>query len=424
MSALSTRLGFSPAQSSNLPMDQKAWGRPSAPSLLGGAPFAKNGYPILANPASGAEWRDQDGPNKNEARVLAPGQSGHQPSESSQPVARQMSVPYPDIATPRLSLQSGLQHGASIHGTKRPSAPSIAHIEEIEWKDLEITQTLGNGEFGQVFRGTWRGRLNEKGEPMDVAIKALYRDPNKAGHDVQAINELKKEIDSFRGLKHKRLVCFLGACFEHPHLCFITEYMPNGSLYNFLHVRKVKLPTRHAMNMSMQLCEGVEYLHTQDPVVVHRDLKSLNVVLDMQFNIKLCDFGLTEYIDKNNARGRGHNGGSPRYMAPELFDKKMKITEKIDVWAMACIFCEIFGGAIPYDGVKDMPTLTHIMTVKKQSPSIPSHIEIEAVKQLIRECFLFDQDARPSSSNVFKRLQRIKKEDPVAGGGKKKKGHS
>ncbi|CAD7976341.1 unnamed protein product, partial [Amoebophrya sp. A25] len=51
--------------------------------------------------------------NKNEARVLAPGQSGHQPSESSQPVVRQMPAPYPDTATPRLSLQSGLQHGAS-----------------------------------------------------------------------------------------------------------------------------------------------------------------------------------------------------------------------------------------------------------------------------------------------------------------------
>jgi len=261
-------------------------------------------------------------------------------------------------------------------------------------------QTLGNGEFGQVFRGKWKGR--------EVAIKALYRDPAKAQHDSQAINELKKEIESFRHLTHKRLVRFMGACFEHPHLCFITEYMPNGSLYNFLHVRKVRLPTRHSMNMCMQLCEGVEYLHTRDPVVVHRDLKSLNVVLDLGFNIKLCDFGLTEYIDKNSSRAR-HNGGSPRYMAPELFDKKMKITEKIDVWAMACIFCEIFGGTIPYDGVKDMPTLTHIMTVKKESPVIPSHIEIEAVKSLIAGCFSFDQEVRPSSTEVFRKLEKIKK---------------
>lgn len=80
--------------------------------------------------------------------------------------------------------------------------------------------------------------------------------------------------------------------------------------------------------------------------------------------MKLCDFGLTECLNSSRAR---HNGGSPRYMAPELFDKKLKITEKIDVWAMACILCEVWGGTIPYDGVKDMPTLTNIMTREKRS---------------------------------------------------------
>lgn len=120
----------------------------------------------------------------------------------------------------------------------------VSDIQEIDWADISVIESLGNGEFGQVFRGTWK---NE-----EVAIKALYRDPNKT-HDVGAINDLKKEIDSFRHLEHKRLVKFLGACFQHPHLCFITEYMPNGSLYNFLHVRKVKLPTKHALNMSMQV---------------------------------------------------------------------------------------------------------------------------------------------------------------------------
>jgi serine/threonine protein kinase len=306
-------------------------------------------------------------------------------------VNRQLS--YPEIATPRLNFNRPLGKKA----TPGPRKVEAGDIPEIEWGDIEVKESLGNGEFGQVFRGTWKGN--------EVAIKALYRDPNKT-HDSHAIAELKKEIESFRHLDHKRLVRFVGACFEHPHLCFVTEYMPNGSLYNFLHVRKVRLPTRHALNMSMQLCEGVDYLHSRKPIVVHRDLKSLNVVLDLKFNVKLCDFGLTEYLDVGS-KAR-HNGGSPRYMAPELFDKKMKITEKIDVWAMACIFCEIWGGTIPYDGVKDMPTLTHIMTSQKKSPNIPATIELEPVKLMIKDCFNFDQDVRPSSREVAKRLQKIK----------------
>lgn len=64
---------------------------------------------------------------------------------------------------------------------------------------------------------------------------------------------------------------------------------------------------------------------------------------------------------------------------------------------------EIFGGTIPYDGVKDMATLTNIMTVQKRSPSVPTHIEIEGVKELIRCCFDFNYDARPGAHEVYKR---------------------
>merc|ERR1712194_12669 len=302
-------------------------------------------------------------------------------------------------STTRASVSStAQQQNHQTWGLGDGNTGVLPPIPEIRWEDLEVRESLGNGEFGQVFRGTYRGQ--------EVAIKALYREPHKHA-DTQALTELKKEIDSFRHLKHKRLVQFLGACLEHPHLCFITEYMSNGSLYNFLHVRKVKLPPRHSLNMSMQLADGVDYLHSRNPVVVHRDLKSLNVVLDQGHNVKLCDFGLTEEL--RGARGARHNGGSPRYMAPELFDKRLKITEKIDVWAMSCIFCEIWGGTIPYEGVKDMPTLTNLLTQQKRSPSIPTSITTQEMRDLIKECFGFEQETRPSSRQVCKKLAKIKK---------------
>jgi len=104
-----------------------------------------------------------------------------------------------------------------------------------------------------------------------------------------------------------------------------------------------KLDEDSRQKLSLQVVEGVMFLHSQQPVVVHRDLKSLNVVLDMQFNIKICDFGLTEIMECTHITKK-NNGGSPRYMAPELYDKKSKVTEKLDVWAMGCILAEIFGG--------------------------------------------------------------------------------
>merc|ERR1712151_645695 len=127
------------------------------------------------------------------------------------------------------------------------------------------------------------------------------------------------------------------------------------------------------MNMCLQLADGVMYLHLQTPIVVHRDLKSLNVVLDLSLNVKICDFGLTESMDRTHITKK-NNGGSPRYMAPELFDSKSKITEKVDIWSMGCIFTEINGGPLPYEGINTLADLTREMLVNKRIPVIPQTI--------------------------------------------------
>ncbi|CAE7202101.1 drkB [Symbiodinium sp. CCMP2456] len=151
----------------------------------------------------------------------------------------------------------------------------LTEPEKVRYGELTFVERLGKGEFGEVFRGLY---LNK-----EVAIKQLFFDENMTELVVQ---DLAREIDSFRHLSHKRLVRFLGACLELPNLCLVTEYMPGGSLHHLLHVRRQKLPASHAMNMCIQIADGVSYLHSQTPTIVHRDLKSLNVVLDLSLNIK------------------------------------------------------------------------------------------------------------------------------------------
>merc|ERR1719456_2230967 len=196
------------------------------------------------------------------------------------------------------------------------------------------------------------------------------------------IQDLAREIESFRHLRHKRLVRFIGACLELPHPCLVTEYMPGGSLHHLLHARKMKLPALHATNMCLQLADGVMYLHSQNPTVVHRDLKSLNVVLDLNLNIKICDFGLSESMERTHITKR-NNGGSPRYMAPELFDCKTKITEKIDIWALGCILVEIFGGPLPYASINNLAELTRELLVHKRPPNLPGEIP-DSLRRIIR----------------------------------------
>mmetsp|Transcript_47731 Transcript_47731/g.113412 ORF Transcript_47731/g.113412 Transcript_47731/m.113412 type:complete len:664 (+) Transcript_47731:59-2050(+) len=278
-----------------------------------------------------------------------------------------------------------------------PFGLQLDPVEQINYDELEFLEHLGSGEFGQVCRGRYHGR--------EVAIKQLFWDNTSTGEAV--LKDLAREIESFRHLRHKRLVQFIGACLEIPHPCLITEYMPGGSLHHLLHVRRLRLPLLHGTNMCLQLTDGVKYLHAQTPRIVHRDLKSQNVVLDMQLNLKLCDFGLTEPMEETQI-AKQNNGGSPRYMAPELFDSLAKITEKVDIWAMGCIFIEIFSRTLPYEGINTLPELTRELMVHKRPPQWPGPLP-EALEVVIRSCHNFDYRLRPSARRVFDELRIAKR---------------
>lgn len=270
-------------------------------------------------------------------------------------------------------------------------------VECIAYSELEFVEHLGSGEFGTVCRGCFKGK--------EVAIKQLFWDNTMLPEVV--LKDLAKEVESFRHLRHKRLVTFIGACLEIPHPCLVTEYMPGGSLHHLLHVRQLRLPLLHAINMCMQLADGVRYLHSQNPIVVHRDLKTQNVVLDLNLNLKLCDFGLTESMERTHITKR-NNGGSPRYMAPELFDCKTKITEKVDLWSMGCIFIEIFGGTLPYEGINALAELTRELLVHRRPPVIPKSIP-DVIRKVISGCHDFEPRQRPASQQVFEMFRDSKR---------------
>jgi len=305
-----------------------------------------------------------------------------QPLVAKAPIKVEAPMPVPTkfgFSTPREALERDL-----------------TEPEKVRYGELTFVERLGKGEFGEVFRGLY---LNK-----EVAIKQLFFDENMTELVVQ---DLAREIDSFRHLSHKRLVRFLGACLELPNLCLVTEYMPGGSLHHLLHVRRQKLPASHAMNMCIQIADGVSYLHSQTPTIVHRDLKSLNVVLDLSLNIKICDFGLTESMDRTHITKK-NNGGSPRYMAPELFDSKTKITEKIDVWAMGCIFVEVCGGPLPYENITTLADLTKEMLINRRTPDIPDFI-LGSMREICSSCLSFHYEKRPSSRQAFEQLKVAKR---------------
>merc|ERR1712007_190432 len=160
--------------------------------------------------------------------------------------------------------------------------------------------------------------------------------------------------------------------------------------------------------MALQICEGVAFLHSSTPPVVHRDLKSLNIVLDLEYNAKLCDFGLTQSMEKTHISLKdGGNGGSPRYMAPECYDSRGKITEKVDVWALGCILIESFGGPLPYDDCVNIQQIVAKLLINKQVPYIPHHLP-RGVRAIVEDCLQFEVIRRTTATDVYARLRQLR----------------
>jgi serine/threonine protein kinase len=275
----------------------------------------------------------------------------------------------------------------------------MGHPDLLDANELHFGAVLGSGGFGAVYRGTYRGE--------QVAIKKLH--PMDGKISPLQLEEFKKEVGNLQALRHQRLVSFVGAAWHASSnsLCLVLEYMPNGSLYDLLHQRRQPLTKSQRWNMAMQIADGVDFLHGRNPPFVHRDLKSLNVVLDLDFNAKLCDFGLTQSMEKTHITRKENEGGSPRYMAPELFDSKGRITEKVDIWALGCLVVEVFANRVPHEECNAIPQVMTKILVDRKLPFLDWTGVHPEIRSLAESAFIFDTRERTDANRFVEGLRRL-----------------
>ena len=162
--------------------------------------------------------------------------------------------------------------------------------------DLERGEHIASGSMGSIYAATWRGRR--------VALKSLH-DPTSS-----ALKETEEELLVHAALGHKHIVELLGANLA-PRGCCIVLELCRESLFVRLYRRREEMERRTMVTIALHVARAVEYMHARSPSVVHRDIKSHNVLLDFDGTAKLCDFGLVNT--------REVTAGTPNYMAPELF---------------------------------------------------------------------------------------------------------
>ncbi|CAL9017141.1 unnamed protein product [Prunus brigantina] len=203
--------------------------------------------------------------------------------------------------------------------------------------DFDDGEKLGEGGFGGVYRGFVKD-LNSY-----VAVKRV------SSGSKQGLKEYAAEVRIISRLRHRNLVQLIGWCHEKKELLLVYEFMSNGSLDSHLFKGKSLLGWEARYRIAQGLASGLFYLHEEwEQCVLHRDIKSSNIMLDSNFNAKLGDFGLARLVDHGKQSQTTVLAGTMGYMAPECVTTG-KASKETDVYSFGVVALEIACGRKPID---------------------------------------------------------------------------
>ena len=262
----------------------------------------------------------------------------------------------------------------------------LQYVHKISYESLGLGKKIGQGGFSEIFESQWMG--------IPVAVKVIF-DPNI---NEALLEEFNNEIEKLFILRHPYIIQLYGITDSEKNqkLAVITELAPKGSLFDYLHKNsktKNNLSLEFKNKITKQLVHTMAYIHSRG--YVHRDLKTQNILLDKNLDMKLCDFGLTKLKSELNS-GSGQFAGTPCYMAPELFDRKF-YDDKVDVFAFGTVVWEIYTQKIPYFNCE---ALEIKQKVTKGEELICSSIVPKQIASLIEKCRRVKPSERPSFSDI------------------------
>ncbi|PHJ17144.1 tyrosine kinase-like [Cystoisospora suis] len=269
--------------------------------------------------------------------------------------------------------------------------------EVIPRDELKILSAISQGSFGTVFRCQWKDRI--------VAVKQAH-----GPFTLEAMRSVARELNTFRALgDHPLIVRYYGVCLNLGFLGIVMEYLPGPSIFDMLYHDKAFVQAEIRLNLCRKLVSAVHFMH-HEKRLVHRDLKTANLILEGTDGLRLCDFGKTRSLGADGKLLLDDNGGSPRYMAPECFLKDTMIDEKADIWGLGCCLVELLGGPIPFEEIQTNEAVIDAVLCKKLRPMVPSWFHPTA-QRLLARCFAQAPRDRPSTKEVAQTLDILSASD-------------
>uniref|UniRef100_F1KTA7 Mitogen-activated protein kinase kinase kinase MLT n=1 Tax=Ascaris suum TaxID=6253 RepID=F1KTA7_ASCSU len=283
-----------------------------------------------------------------------------------------------------------LMFGSSSQGgtsTADDDRSPVANYPIIARDELELGEQLGAGAYGSVYRGIWK----TKGREITVALKKVFM--------------LEKEADILSKIRHRNIIQFFGVSQTNPDFFIVTEFAEGGSLYDYVHKAvDSEIDFDQIINWSLQVASGVAYLHYEAPeTIIHRDLKSKNVVMSRDLICKLCDFGTSKNLTHSWTAPTW--GGTAAWMSPEIINQKDGITTATDVWSYAVVLWEMISREVPYKGLTEFRIYSMIaqqgvtLVIPEKCPS--------ALSNLMKNCWKVDPKDRYDMRQIISSLESM-----------------
>ncbi|XP_028780345.1 probable leucine-rich repeat receptor-like protein kinase At5g49770 [Neltuma alba] len=267
--------------------------------------------------------------------------------------------------------------------------------------------TVGSGGYGKVYRAVLpTGEL--------VAIKRA------AEESMQGAVEFKTEIELLSRVHHKNLVGLAGFCFENGEQMLVYEYIPNGTLMDSLSGKSgIRMDWMRRLKVALGAARGLAYLHElANPPIIHRDIKSSNILLDEHLNAKVADFGLSKLlVDSERGHITTQVKGTMGYLDPEYY-MTQQLTEKSDVYSFGVLMLELVTARRPIEkGKYIVREVQNVMDTTKELFNLHSIIDpfinkvtprgLDKFVELAMRCVKEYAAERPSMAEVVKEIENI-----------------
>ncbi|KAI8539059.1 hypothetical protein RHMOL_Rhmol09G0152000 [Rhododendron molle] len=277
--------------------------------------------------------------------------------------------------------------------------------------NFDPSKELGDGGFGTVYYGKLR-------DGREVAVKRLYE------HNYKRVAQFVNEIKILTNLRHPSLVTLYGCTSRHSReLLLVYEYIPNGTVADHIHgdgAEDHPLPWPVRMNVAIETATALTYLHASE--IVHRDVKTNNILLDNNFHVKVADFGLSRLFPNDVSHVSTAPQGTPGYVDPE-YHKCYQLTDKSDVYSFGVVLIELISSlpAVDFNRHRHEINLAKLAIDRIQNGAfnelIDSSLGFESdssvermttsVAEVAFQCLQLEREMRPSMNEVLEALKGI-----------------